>query len=208
MLLRISPQNIQDADIDRVIRVLKNDGVIIYPTDSVYALGCYLHSQKAISKICDFKKIRPEKANLTFICSGLRQISEFTKPISSPIFKLLKKSLPGPYTFILPAAGNVPKLFLKKTKNTIGVRIPDHPVCAAIVERLGSPLLTTSLHNPEDELLDYYTDAENIYQHYGEKVELVVDGGYGSIFPTTIIDCTAENPVLIREGIGTTDHLF
>lgn len=207
MFFRINPDKILTDDIYKVVDVLKNNGVIIYPTDSVYALGCSLNSPKAIEKICKLKKSSPEKINLSIVCADLSQLADYTKPLSNHTFRMMKKALPGPYTFILPASSNVPKLFLKETKKTIGIRVPDNAICAEIVKILECPLVSTSLHNPDDDLVDYYTDPENLYQHYSETVDAVIDGGYGNVYPTTVIDCTGEEFEIIREGLGSLDVL-
>ncbi len=202
MFLRINPDKILTEDIYKVVDVLKNNGVIIYPTDSVYAVGCSLQSSKAIEKICRLKKSTPEKINLSIVCADLSQLSDYTKPLPNHIFRIMKKALPGPYTFILPASASVPKLFLKENKKTIGIRVPDNTICAEIVKILGCPIVSTSLHNPDDDLVDYYTDPENLHQHYKETVDAVIDGGYGNVYPTTVIDFTSDEPVVIREGLG------
>lgn len=206
MLLRINPDNMLTNDIYRVVDILKNNGVIIYPTDSVYAMGCSLHAPKAIEKLGKLKKTEPEKLNLTLICSDLGQLSNFTRPIPNSIFRIMKKALPGPYTFILPANTEVPKLFLKQSKKTIGIRVPDNNICKAIVETLGCPLVSASVHH-DDELVDYFTEAENIHEYYGKIVDAVIDGGYGNIHPTTVIDCTADEPQVLREGLGSLEIL-
>lgn len=202
MLLRINPDNVLTEDIYRVVDVLKNNGVIIYPTDSVYAMGCSLHSPKGIEKLARIKKTEPEKLNLSLICSDLSHLSDYTKPIPNTVFRIMKKALPGPYTFILPASNEVPKLFLKQSKKTVGIRVPANAICREIVEILGSPLVSTSLHNEEDELVDYFTEPDNIYLYFEQIADAVIDGGYGNIYPTTVVDCTGEEPEVIREGLG------
>jgi tRNA threonylcarbamoyl adenosine modification protein (Sua5/YciO/YrdC/YwlC family) len=206
MLLRINPDNIQTDDIYRVVTILRNNGLIIYPTDSVYALGCSLHAPKAIEKLGKFKKTEPEKLNLTLICADLSHLSSFTRPIANSLFRTMKRALPGPYTFILNANAEVPKLFLKQNKKTVGIRVPDNNICREIVKALGCPLVSTSLHN-DDELVDYYTDPENILLSFGQTVDAVIDGGYGNIYPTTVIDFTGEEPLVLREGLGSTEIL-
>jgi len=202
MLFRINPDKVLTDDVYRVVDILKDNGVIIYPTDSVYAMACSLHSPKGIEKLAKLRKTTPEKLNLTLICSDLSHLSEYTKPISSVIFRIMKKALPGPYTFILPASSEVPKLFLKEKKKTVGLRVPDNNICKEIVKLLGCPLVSTSLHNADDEMVDYFTDPESIHMHYEEMVDAVIDGGHGNIIPTTIIDCTTDTPEIIREGLG------
>lgn len=207
MHLRINPDKIQTEDIYRIVDVLQHNGVIIYPTDSVYALGCSLQNPKAIEKICLLKKSTPEKINLSIVCADLSQLSDYTKPLPNTVFRIMKKALPGPYTFILPASSYVPKLFLKQSKKTIGIRVPDNEICKEIVKILGCPLVSTSLHNPDDEMVDYYTDPDNLYEHYKNTVDAFVDGGYGNIYPTTVIDFSNDEAEVVREGLGSLDVL-
>ncbi len=202
MLLRINPDRIQTDDVYRVVKVLQDNGVIIYPTDSVYAMACSLNSPKGIEKLSGLKKTTPDKLNLSLICSDLSHLSEYTKPIPNAVFRIMKKALPGPYTFILPASGEVPKLFLKANKKTIGIRVPDNGICEEIVKLLGCPLVSTSLHNLDDQVVDYFTDPEEIHLQYSDEVDAVVDGGHGNIYPTTVIDFTGEEPQIIRGGLG------
>jgi tRNA threonylcarbamoyl adenosine modification protein (Sua5/YciO/YrdC/YwlC family) len=201
MLLRVNPERINPDDIDRIVRCLKEGGIIVYPTDSVYALGCDMMNAKAVERICKLKSIKAEKSNFSFICSDLSHLSDFTTPLPNTIFRVMKKALPGPYTFILEANSKVPKL-LKQNKKTVGIRVPDNTICREIVMQLGNPITTTSLHNNEDELLDYFTDAEMIYERYKDVVDLVIDGGFGNIYPTTVIDCSGDELTVLREGIG------
>jgi tRNA threonylcarbamoyl adenosine modification protein (Sua5/YciO/YrdC/YwlC family) len=207
MLLRINPDKIIIEDVLKAVDILKHDGIIIYPTDSVYALGCSSQSPKAIEKICRLKKTTPEKINLSLVCGDLSQLSQYAKPLPNNTFRLMKKALPGPYTFILMAANNIPKMFLKQNKKTIGIRVPDNAICREIINQLGFPLVSTSVHNQEDEITDYFTDAQDIYIQFQHTVDAVIDGGYGNIYPTTIIDCTEDEPVIIREGSGSIDVL-
>lgn len=207
MLLRINPDKIVIETVLQAISVLKNDGVIVYPTDSVYAMGCSSNSPKAIEKICRIKRTTPEKINLSLVCADLSQLSQYAKPLPNNTFRLMKKALPGPYTFILQAANNIPRMFLKQNKKTIGIRVPDNKICREIINQLGEPLVSTSLHNEDDEITDYFTDPEMIYSQYQDIADAVIDGGYGNIYATTIIDCTEEEPVVIREGLGSLDVL-
>jgi tRNA threonylcarbamoyl adenosine modification protein (Sua5/YciO/YrdC/YwlC family) len=202
MLFRINPDNILTNDIYKVVDILKNNGVIIYPTDSVYAIACSLHSPKGIEKLSKLKKTATEKLNLTLICSDLSHLSEFTKPIPNSVFRIMKKALPGPYTFILQASSEVPKLFLKEKKKTIGIRVPDNTICREIVKMLGCPLVSTSLHNEGDEIVEYFTEPDSINLQFSEMVDAIIDGGYGNIYTTTVIDCTNDEPEIIREGLG------
>ena len=201
MFIRINPAKINPSEIEKVVSILKSGGIIIYPTDSVYAIGCDLTNSKGVERICKIKKIKPEKSNFTFICSDLSHLSEFAKPITNSVFKLIKKATPGPYTFILEASSKVPKL-LKQNKKTVGIRIPDHPICYAIVKELGNPLLSSSLHDQEDEITDYFSDPEIIFERYKEKVDIVINGGHGNLYPTSIIDVSLEEIKVLREGLG------
>lgn len=184
----------------KIVDVLRKGGlVIIYPTDTVYGLGCDITNAKAVEKVARIKNVKVEKNNFSFICSDLSHISDFTKPISNSVFKLMKKNLPGPFTFILDANNNVPKYF--KGKKTVGIRVPDNNIIREIVRELGNPILSTSIHD-EDEILEYSTDPQLIHEKYNEIAEIVIDGGYGEFIPSTIVDCTAEEIVIVREGKG------
>lgn len=200
MILKIYPDNINEKFIEKAIKTLKDGGIIILPTDTVYALACDINNNDAIDKICRFRKIKLEKANFSFLCSDLSHISDFTKPFSNEIFRLMKNTLPGPFTFILNANNKVPAIF-KSNKKTIGIRVPDNAITRRLVLELGNPLMVTSVHN-DDELLDYITDPEEIEATLGDKVDLVIDGGPGSLDPSTVIDCTGQTPLLVREGKG------
>lgn len=206
MLIRLNYDQPQEKSVQQIVECLKNDGIIIYPTDTVYSLGCNMMSQKAVEKLCLLKKIKPEKANFSFVCSDLSHLANYAKPISNPVFRVMKKALPGPYTFILEANQNVPKL-LKQNKKTLGIRVPNNPICKALVEALGNPIISTSLHNPDDEIMDYFSDPEQIYQQYQNDVDIVVDGGFGSIYASTVIDCSEGEFIVIREGLGSLDIL-
>lgn len=206
MLLRINEQKISSQVISSVTKVLKNGGIIIYPTDTVYALGCDITQPKAIERICKLKGIKPEKANFSFVCSDLSHLSEFTKPIPNHVFRIMKKALPGPYTFILEANNNVPKL-LKQERKTVGIRVPDNIICREIISALGNPVISTSLHDNTDDILEYFSDPEVIHQQYSEMVDMVVDGGFGNIYPSTVIDCSSGEIEVVREGLGSLDVL-
>ena len=206
MLLRINDKNIPAATISQIVKCLKDGGIIIYPTDTVYALGCDITQQKAVEKICKLKGIKPEKSNFSFVCSDLSHLSEYTKPIPNHIFRIMKKALPGPYTFILEANKNVPKL-LKQNKETIGIRVPDNLICKEIVEQLGNPIISTSLHDTSDDILEYFSDPEVIHNQYEDKVDIVVDGGFGNIYASTVIDCSGDEIIVLREGLGSLDVL-
>jgi tRNA threonylcarbamoyl adenosine modification protein (Sua5/YciO/YrdC/YwlC family) len=200
MLIKIYPENPNPKAIEQVVEVLKKGGIIIYPTDTVYGLGCDITNQKAIERICKLRGIKPEKANFSFICSDLRHISDYIKPIDTTVFRVLKKALPGPFTFILNANNNVPKL-LSSNKKTVGIRVPDNAIAREIVLQLGNPILSTSIHD-DDEVIEYSTDPELIHEKYEDKVDLIVDGGYGDNEPSTVVDCTSGDFEIIRQGKG------
>jgi tRNA threonylcarbamoyl adenosine modification protein (Sua5/YciO/YrdC/YwlC family) len=200
MLLQIHPDNPNPREMAMVIEALKNDGLIIYPTDTVYGLGWSIHSPKAFDKIVRIKGKNALKENFSIICSDISQVSQFTMHINNSTFKLLKKNLPGPFTFILNANSNVPK-FHKTKKKTVGIRIPNNNISIEIVNLLGHPIMTTSLHH-EDEILEYITDPELIHEKYEHLVDYVIDGGFGNNEASTIIDCTDKEPEIIRQGIG------
>jgi tRNA threonylcarbamoyl adenosine modification protein (Sua5/YciO/YrdC/YwlC family) len=200
IFIRLYEDNPEQKKIDLIVDILKDDGVIIYPTDTVYALGCSIHSRKAIERIVRLKGITPGKERFSLMFDSLSQISEYAKNIHTPIFKTIKKAVPGPYTFILHSSAKLPKL-LNSTKKTVGVRVPDHNVPRLIVEQLGYPIITTSIRD-EDEIIEYSTDPELIYEKFRNLVDIVIDGGYGNNVPSTIIDFTTEEPEIIREGLG------
>jgi len=205
MLLEIHPDNPHKRNIDIVVDCLKKGGVIIYPTDTIYGLGCDIYNNEAIERICRIKNINPKKAQFSFVCSDLSHINDYTKSFDTPIFRLLKRALPGPFTFILEASKQVPKM-LKTKKDTVGIRVPDHNICQEIVKALGHPIMSTSL--PMDADVEYYTDPEIMYEVFQNDVDIVIDGGHGSIIPSTIIDCTEGSPELIREGAGDWEKLI
>lgn len=200
MLLQIHPDNPEKRKIALVVECLKNDGVIIFPTDTIYALGCDIHSTKAFEKVCRLKGVKPEQANFSFIMNDLSNIARFTKPFDRSIFKLLNRSLPGPYTFLLNASSEVPSIFRSK-KKIIGIRIPANNIAQQLVVTLGNPLMATSLHHA-DVIREYPVDANEIYEQYLHDVDMVIDGGIGSNKPSTIINCTVSAPTVEREGLG------
>ena len=200
MLLRLYNENPNPRDIRNIVDILREGGIIIYPTDTVYGLGCDITNSKAVEKVARFKGIKIEKANFSFICSDLSHLSDFTKPIPNSVFKLMKKNLPGPFTFILEANNNVPKYF-KGKKKTVGIRIPDNNIIREIVYELGNPILSTSIHD-EDEILEYTTDPELIYEKYQDIADIVIDGGYGELTPSTVVDCTGVVAEIVRQGKG------
>lgn len=206
MLLHLNDTNVNSNTVGQIVKCLKDGGIIIYPTDTVYALGGDITSSKAIERICRLKNIKPDKSNFSFVCSDLSHLSEFTKPIPNHIFRIMKKALPGPYTFILEANSNVPKL-LKQNRKTVGIRVPDNAICREIVNALGNPIISTSLHDTSDDILEYFSDPEVIHRQYEREVDIVVDGGFGNIYPSTVIDCSTEEITVIREGLGSLDVL-
>jgi tRNA threonylcarbamoyl adenosine modification protein (Sua5/YciO/YrdC/YwlC family) len=198
VLIQIHPENPQPRLIRQVAECLKDGGVIIYPTDTIYGLGCDINRHKAIERICKIKNADPQKAQLSFICRDLGHLSDFTKHIDTPLYRMLKSYLPGPYTFILPASKQVPKI-LQSKKSTVGIRVPDNIICRHILDELGNPILSASL--PGD-MVEEYTDPEVIYKSFGEKVDFVIDGGIGSMIPSTVVDCTGKEWIIIRQGLG------
>ncbi|MEO9804144.1 MAG: L-threonylcarbamoyladenylate synthase [Reichenbachiella sp.] len=197
--IKLYEENPDPQKIEGISEILRNGGVIIYPTDTIYGMGCSIFSAKAIEKVKRLKQIKG-KTNFSFICYDLSHISEYTKSLSNPVFKLMKKALPGPFTFILNASSKVPKL-LHASKKTVGIRVPDNNIPREIVKNLGNPIITTSIRD-DDEVLEYSTDPELIYEKYNGLVDLVIDGGYGEVTASTVVDCTEDEPVLIREGLG------
>ncbi|MBV2247258.1 MAG: threonylcarbamoyl-AMP synthase [Lentimicrobium sp.] len=200
MLLKVYPENPNPRHIHTVVECLMDGGIIIYPTDTVYGLGCDIFKSKAVERIALIKGIKAEKSNFSFICDDLSQLSDYSKPIPNEVFKLMRKNLPGPFTFILNASNNVPKLIQSK-KKTVGIRIPDNNIPRVIVKELGHPIMSTSIHD-DDEIIEYTTDPELIYEKYSNLVDIVIDGGYGDNEPSTVIDCTGPEPLIIREGKG------
>lgn len=198
MLIHIHPENPQPRLVKQVVECLKDGGVVIYPTDTIYGIGCDIFQHKAIERICKIKNVDPQKAQLSFICKDLSNMSDYTKSIDTPLYRMLKTYLPGPYTFILPASKLVPKI-LQSRKSTIGLRVPDNNICQNFLGELGNPILSASL--PGD-MVEEYTDPEVIYQRFENQVDLVIDGGIGGMTPSTIVDCTTAEWKVIREGLG------
>lgn len=198
MLLQVHPDNPQSRNLRTITNCLLNGGIIIYPTDTIYGLGCDIFQHKAIERVCRIKNIDPLKAQLSFVCHDLSDLSRYTKSISTPLYRMLKNYLPGPYTFILPASKEVPKI-LKSKKNTIGLRIPDNNITNSLIKELGHPVLSTSLPG---QLVEDYTDPEIIYENFKNLVDIVIDGGAGGMIPSTIVDCTTDPPTLVRQGAG------
>lgn len=199
MLIKIYPDNPTPRVISRVVDVLRGGGIIIYPTDTVYGMGCDITKTRAVERIIKLKGIKPKDAQFSFICSDLSHISDYAR-VDNPTFKLLKRNLPGPFTFILPGLHRVPDYFISKRK-TVGIRIPNNKIPLELVKELGNPLMTTSIKD-DDEVIEYTTDPELIYEKYSELVDLVIDGGFGDNMASTVVDCTEAEPVIIREGKG------
>ena len=198
MVVRIHPDNPQDRLIRQVVETLRRGGIIVYPTDTIYGLGCDIFQHKAIERICQIKNVQPQKANLSFVCYDLSDLSYYAKQLATPVYRTLKQYLPGPYTFILGASKEVPKI-LKTKKDTVGIRVPDNKIARCIVRELGNPILSASLPG---EFVEEYTDPEIINERFGKLVDLVVDGGTGGMIPSTIIDFAKDEPEVIREGAG------
>lgn len=201
MLLEINPYNVDSRSISQLVDSLKKGNLIIFPTDTVYNIGCDLMNKKALNDLARFKNIKLNKARFSIICSSLSDISNYVKPIDRPTFKLLKHNLPGPFTFILSATNEIQKIFDSNRKE-IGIRIPHSELLQKVVEELGNPLATTSIHDENDEILDYFTDPSEIYQRYENQVDIIVDGGIGNLYASTVVDCTTNQYEIIRQGIG------
>lgn len=198
MLVKLYEENPNPKEIDKIIKVLQDGGLIVYPTDTVYAIGCDALNVRAVEKICRMKDINPDKSNLSIICYDLSNISEYAR-VDNNTFKLMKKNLPGPFTFILNTTSSLPKIY--KNKKTVGIRIPDNNIIRELVHTLGNPIMTTSVKD-DDEVIEYTTDPELIYERYQDLVDIVIDGGYGGIEASTIVDCTGDEPEIMRQGKG------
>lgn len=197
--IKIYEENPNPKEIKRVVKILRDGGVIIYPSDTVYALGCDIKNNRAMERVAQLRGVKLEKANFSFVCEDLSNLSDYVKQIDTPTFKLLKRNLPGPYTFILPGNNNLPNVFKKKKE--VGIRVPDNAITRAIVQELGNPIISTSIKD-EDEVIEYTTDPELILEKWDNLVDLVIDGGYGGNIASTVIDLTGAQPVVIREGKG------
>ncbi|WP_454986681.1 L-threonylcarbamoyladenylate synthase [Capnocytophaga bilenii] len=197
--IKLYNENPNEKEIAKIVEVLRDGGLIIYPTDTVYGLGCDITNTKALEKIARIKGVKLEKANFSFVCSSLKNLSDYVKQIDSSTFKLLKRALPGPYTFIMQGNNNLPKDF--KKKKTVGIRVPDNAIAQLIVERLGNPIVSTSIYD-EDDVIEYTTDPELIYEKWQNKVDIVIDGGYGDNVASTVIDLSGDVPMVVREGKG------
>ncbi len=198
MLIQIHPIDPQPRLVKQVAECLQDGGIIIYPTDTIYGLGCDIFQHKAVERVARIKNINPTKAQFSFICRDLSHLSDYTKPVNTPLYRILKQYLPGPYTFILPASKQVPKI-LQSKKSTIGLRIPNNKICLDIIQALDHPILSTTLPG---EIVEEYTDPEVIYEKFGSQVDIVIDGGPGGIHPSTVIDCTKDEYEVIRQGLG------
>ena len=203
-LIKIYKENPNPKEIDKVVKVLQNGGLVIYPTDTVYGLGCDITNTKALERIAKIKGVKLEKANFSFICNDLSHLSDYVKQIDTSTYKLLKRALPGPYTFVLPGSKSLPNVF--KKKKTVGIRVPDNAIALEIVKALGNPIVSTSIHD-EDDVIEYTTDPELIFEKWQNKVDLVIDGGYGDNEASTVIDLTDSEPLVLREGKGSLDIL-
>ncbi len=204
--IRLYEENPDPKKVKQAVDILRNGGIVIYPTDTVYGMGCDITIQRAVEKICKIKGINPKKHNFSIICADLGNIAQYTKVITKPVFKMMKKGLPGPFTFILEASNVVPKI-LHSNKKTIGIRVPAHIIPRLLVEELGHPILTTSIRD-EDDVVEYSTDPELIFEKYQHLVDLVIDGGYGQNVASTILDCTADDVEIIRQGLGQLEDII
>lgn len=205
MLIPIHPETPQERNLTEVANRLRKGQIMIYPTDSVYAFGCAISEKNAIEKICQLRKVDPKKSNFSIICSDISQLTDYAKQISTPIFRIIKQCLPGPYTFIFKSSNEIPKIFKNKRK-TIGIRVPDHVIPVKIVDFLGEPILTASLKE-DDDIMEYLTDPELIHEKYGALVDFIIDGGFGKNEPSTVIDVSEDEAKVIREGLGPIDML-
>lgn len=201
MLVEINPENIDKRLIVQATDILRKGGLIIFPTDSVYAIGCDLYNKKALNNLAKLKGLKLSKANFSIICWDLSNLSEYVKHIDRPTYKILNRNLPGPFTFILTATNEIPRLF-DTNKKEVGIRIPNNQIVIEITKELGHPIATTSLHDDEDDILDYFTDPYAIYERYDSRVEMIIDGGHGNLDASTVVDCTSGEPEILRQGIG------
>ena len=204
MLVRLYEENTNPKDLKLITDCFRDGGVVIYPTDTIYAMGCDINSRSGIERVARLKNVKVEKADFSFVFYDLSHISEYTRQFDTSTFKLLKRNLPGPFTFILEANNSIPKLF-KNRKKTLGIRVPDHPISRKIVEQLEHPIISTSIHD-EDEVIEYSTDPELIHEKYSSKVDIVIDAGYGNNQASTVVDLTSGEPIILREGVGELDY--
>ena len=202
--VKLYNENPNPKEIERIVKVLQNGGVIIYPTDTVYGIGCDITNTKALEKIAKIKGVKLEKTSFSFVCNDLSHLSDYVKQIDTPTYKILKRALPGPYTFVLPGNNSLPKVF--KKRKTVGIRIPDNNIARAIVKALGNPIVSSSIHD-EDEIIEYTTDPELIFEKWKNVVDIIIDGGYGDNTPSTVVDLTTNEPEVIRFGKGSLNVL-
>lgn len=205
-LLKIHPQNPEERKMDRLVSVLRDGGLVVYPTDTIYGIGCDLMNKRAIERLCTVMNIKPQKLDLSFICQDIGHITEYVKRLDTPVFKVLKKALPGPFTFILESSSKVPKI-LGVNKKTVGIRIPNHAITVEMVRLLGNPVITSSIKD-DDHIKVYTTDPEEIYEDFKHQVDLVVDGGPGGNVPSTVVDCTGDELTIVRQGLGDLDSFL
>ena len=198
MLIKLYNENPNPRELEKVVSVLKDGGIVIYPTDTLYGMGCDALNVRAVEKISGLKGINPQKSNLSIICNDLSDISEYAK-VDTPTFKLMKRNLPGPFTFILPTTSSLPKIY--KNRKTVGIRVPDNPIIREIVSMLGNPVLNASVKDEHDEI-EYTTDPELIHEKWGDVADIVIDGGFGGIEPSTVVNCTSDEPEIVRQGKG------
>jgi len=200
--IRIYEENPNPKDVQKVVKIIRDGGLVIFPSDTVYALGCDITNTRAMERVAQLRGVKLEKANFSFICEDLSNLSDYVRQIDSPTFKILKRNLPGPYTFILPGNNNLPSVFKKKKE--VGIRVPDNNIARALVRELGNPIISTSIKD-DDEVIEYTTDPELIYEKWGKMVDVVVNGGYGGNVPSTVVDLTGKEPLIIREGKGSSE---
>lgn len=205
-LLKIHPDNPEQRKIAKAVDVLRKGGVIIYPTDTIYGIGCDITDQKAVERVCQIKGVKADKTQMSFICQDMSHISEYVRQIGTPVFKVMKKALPGPFTFILDSSSKVPKIINAK-KKTVGIRVPDHNIPRMLVEQLGHPIITTSVHD-DDDVVEYTTDPEAIYEKFKNLVDVVIDAGPGQNVASTVVDCTGDTFAVIRQGAGNLDQFL
>ena len=203
MLLKIYSENPSRREIEKVIDALRDGHLVIYPTDTIYALGCDALNVRAVERICEIKGINPQKSNLSIICNDLSNISEYAK-VDTPTFKLMRRNLPGPFTFILPTTSSLPKIY--KNKKTVGIRVPDNNIIREIVSQLGNPILSTTIKEEDEYEAEYCTNPELIHEKWGDIAEIVIDGGFGETEPSTVVDCTGDEPEIIRQGKGVLNY--
>lgn len=204
VILKIHPDNPNPREMEQAVRMLQKGGLIVFPTDTIYAIGCAASNTKGLEQVCRLMGKKPEKANLSLLCSDLSHLTDYTLPVDNMVYRLMKQCLPGPYTFILNANNNIPRIFKQHSKKTVGIRVPNHQIVAMLIEKLGEPLISSSVHS-DDVVEEYITDPELIHERFDGKVDAVIDGGYGGNQPSTVLDCTGEEIILLREGKGSVD---